>query len=169
MYIVLIITAIITITVLILISLYSYNLSKINKNTDLVSSNVKIDTFELIEKIKDYESNTFKPEKVYESKSQSNNDKIKMIIFTATWCGSCNMYKKNIHHNLEKELKKEYKDISFEFIVDDPENKKIGELQKYYEIKYFPTIILYKNEKYKKLPMNEPIVKNNIVKLINNI
>ena len=162
MYIILIITSIIVIIVLLLISIYSYNLSKTNKNVVQSSSNTNIDSFQVIKKIQ-------APKKIDKTISQLNDDKIKMLIFTATWCGACNMYKKNIHHKLEKELKKQYKDISFEFIVDDPENKKIGDLQKYHEIKYFPTIILYKNENYKKLPMNEPIVKDNIVKLINNI
>jgi thiol-disulfide isomerase/thioredoxin len=152
MYPILIITSVIIIIVLLLIYVYSYNIS--DKNIDNNSSKNNIDSFELIVKTDEL---------------KKKDEKIKMIIFTATWCGACNMYRKNIHHKIEKELKNEFTDISFEFIVDDPENKKIGDLQKYYEIKYFPTIILYKNEKYKKLPMNEPIVKDNIVKLINNI
>jgi len=100
---------------------------------------------------------------------KNDNDNIKMVIFVATWCGACNSYKKNIHNNLSKELEGIYKNIKFEFIVDNPENEDIKNLQKYFEIKYFPTIILYKNENFKILPMNEPIIADNIVNLISKI
>ena len=102
-------------------------------------------------------------------KKNETNDNIKMVIFVATWCGACTSYKNNIHKELSEELKNIYKNIKFEFIVDDPENENIKNLQKYFEIKYFPTIILYKNDKFKKLPMNDPINVENIKKLIKEI
>ena len=96
-------------------------------------------------------------------------DSIKMMIFIATWCGACNAYKNNVHNDLAKKLQEQYNNIQFEFVVDDPENENIAKLQKYYEIKYFPTIILYKNDKYKKLPMNTATTKESIVKLVDSI
>ena len=102
-------------------------------------------------------------------KQNDIDDNIKMVIFVATWCGACNSYKNNIHNKLSEELKNRYKNIKFEFIVDDPENENIKNLQKYFEIKYFPTIFLYKNDKFKKLPMNDPITVENIENLIKEI
>lgn len=115
------------------------------------------------------ENENFENIKKETTNTEKNPDKIRMIIFVATWCGACNSYKKNIHNNLSKELQNIYNNIEFEFIVDDPDNQKIKDLQKFFEIKYFPTIILYKNDDYKILPMNEPITSENIVKLINSI
>ena len=156
---ILIITIIILICIYIFINCYMKKASNIAKNT-LNNTVNNIDTFKLME-------NTNKIDYIIQEEKPIDN--IKMMIFIATWCGACNAYKKNVHNDLSKELQEEYKNIQFEFIVDDPKNEKIANLQKYYEIKYFPTIILYKNDKYKKLAMNEPITKANIVKLVDSI
>ena len=156
---ILIITIIILIFIYIFINCYMKKASNIAKNT-LNNTVNNIDTFKLME-------NTNKIDYIIQEEKPIDN--IKMMIFIATWCGACNAYKKNVHNDLSKELQEEYKNIQFEFIVDDPKNEKIANLQKYYEIKYFPTIILYKNDKYKKLAMNEPITKANIVKLVDSI
>jgi thiol-disulfide isomerase/thioredoxin len=159
---ILIISSILLCCVLLFMYFFNKNVKKvIDKN---VISN--IDKFEIINN-----NNTVNTVSSVNTviKPQEPVDDIKMMIFVATWCGACNAYKNNIHNNLSKELANVYKNIKFEFVVDDPKNEKIVNLQKYFEIKYFPTIILYKNDKFKKLPMNESITKSNIVKLVDSI
>lgn len=148
---------------------------KINNNNkeqnNLPNTDITIPIVDPSEPIESQESIEMSEEQnnIDNFKVLKNNDNIKMVIFVATWCGACNSYKNNIHNDLSKELENVYKNIKFEFIVDDPENENIKNLQKYFEIKYFPTIILYKNDKYKKLPMTEQITKENIIKLVNEI
>ena len=160
----LIISLIIVCVVFFIIIIIKNRLNKKNVIEDKTINNNSNEEFSV------YHSNNISPneEKSIDSFTNTDNN-IKMVIFVATWCGACNSYKNNIHNDLSKELKNIYKNIKFEFIVDDPDNENTKNLQKYFEIKYFPTIILYKNDKFKKLPMNDSITTENIKKLINEI
>ena len=170
-------TLIITIIILFVI-FYAISVIKNNLNNNIehdvlptIDNNTMDNSLSVKDSYKniDIDKNNNNVDKFTTIKNNTSNDNIKMVIFIAIWCGACNSYKNNIHNKLSEELKKIYGNIKFEFIVDDPENENIKNLQKKFEIKYFPTIILYKNDNFKKLPMNDPITVDNIKKLIKEI
>ena len=87
---------------------------------------------------------------------------IKMYIFTKNDCPACIYYKKYTHTNLAKELNELYVNLEIEISEDE-------ELFKKYNVKYYPTIAIEKNNKIQKLPMNKQITTENIVKIIQSI
>jgi len=71
--------------------------------------------------------------------SDSNNDTLIMLYFTASWCGPCQKIKPFI-----KQKQEEYKNVCFSTIdVDDDDYQ---ELCNYFSISAMPTFVFYKNK-----------------------
>ena len=85
---------------------------------------------------------------------------IKMYIFIKKDCPACIYYKKHTHEKITYELKQLYKNLNIE-ITDNLE------LLKKYNIQFFPSIVIEKNDyKIRKLPINKQITTENIKNII---
>jgi len=77
-------------------------------------------------------------EKAKLEKFSGDDDKLKICLYKATWCGHCVKYiKSNVFNDAYSDVKGKYNDVVFS-TVDFDENKKLAEK---YDINGFPTII----------------------------
>lgn len=77
-------------------------------------------------------------EKAKLEKFSGTEDKLKICLYKATWCGFCTKYiKSNVFNDAYADVKGKYNDVVFS-TVDFDENKKLAEK---YDINGFPTII----------------------------
>jgi hypothetical protein len=90
-----------------------------------------------------------------------NKSNIKYIIISKESCPACIKYKSN-HNYIVEQLKKKYPNIEIELIENDKKNN-------LYNIKFYPTFIIEKNDKMLKLPMNTPASFENLDILINKL
>ena len=97
-------------------------------------------------------------------KFQNPNEKFKLKIFVADFCGACKNYKNNKHDQVVKDLKDQLGEdkITIE-LIDDYKNK---ELMNQYQIEWFPTFIGEYENNLAKLPMNADPNSNNILDML---
>lgn len=94
------------------------------------------------------------------SKEENFNkeDAIKILVFTTDTCGACQNYKANIHEELKNELLKN--NIEMDVFENDEE------AFKNYQIQWFPTFIVEKNNKLMKLSMQDSPTYDNLMNVV---
>ena len=85
-------------------------------------------------------------------------DVIKILVFATDTCGACQNYKENIHEELKNELLKN--NIEMEVFENDEE------AFKNYQIQWFPTFIVEKNNKLMKLSMQDSPTYDNLMNVV---
>jgi len=85
-------------------------------------------------------------------------DTIKILVFTTDTCGACQNYKANKHEELKNELLQN--NIEMELFENDEE------AFKNYQIQWFPTFIVEKNNKLMKLSMQDSPTYDNLMNVV---
>lgn len=80
---------------------------------------------------------------------------IKYIVISKSSCPACIKYK-STHDTIIKELKNKYPNLQSEIIENDEKKNSL------YNIKFFPTFIIEKNNKVSKLSMQTPATFENL-------